>query len=46
MILLASLIRLQHKFSITLNKSIANKLDDAIIHTYSIHCFKQVVTTT
>jgi len=31
------------KFSNTLQKSIANRLNDAIIHTYAIHCFKQVV---
>ena len=28
------------KFSITLKKSIANRLDDSIICTCSIHCFK------
>jgi hypothetical protein len=28
------------KFSITLNKSIANRLDDKIINTGAIHCFK------
>jgi hypothetical protein len=31
------------KFSIMLKKSIPNRLDNAIIHTYAIHCFKQVV---
>jgi hypothetical protein len=28
------------KFSITLKKSIANRLDDSIIYTCAIHCFK------
>jgi len=31
------------KFSNTLKKSIANRLGDAIIHAYAIHCFKQVI---